>query len=87
MPQLTNKTATSNISSDGDGSISNHYWVYNPGGNRLNNTIEGTPTCDEGNSMHVMKVTTHARRRQQHACNKGNNTHTMKAKIRAQQRQ
>jgi hypothetical protein len=60
MPQLTNKTATSNISSNSNSSISDHYWVYDPGGDRLNNTIEGTPACDEGNSTHVMKVTTHA---------------------------
>jgi hypothetical protein len=57
--QPTNKTATSNISSDGNSSISNHYQAYNPGSNGLNNMIEGTLAYDEGDSMHAMMVTTH----------------------------
>jgi hypothetical protein len=85
--QPTNKTATSNISSNGDSSISDHYQAYDPGSDRLNNTIEGTPVYDKGDSMCAMTVTTHTQQRQQHVHIKGNNTCTTKATTHAWQRQ
>ena len=45
--------------SNGDRSISDNYLAYDPGGDRLSNMIKGTPACDEGDSTHAMKVTTH----------------------------
>jgi hypothetical protein len=69
--QPTSKTATSNISSDGDGGISDHYQAYDPGGNRLNNTDRRHPSM---------------RRRRQHAHDEGDNTRATKATIRAQRR-
>jgi hypothetical protein len=71
--QPTDTTATSNISGDGDGSISDHYRAYDPGGDRLSNTIEGTPACNEADSTHAMKATTCARR-SQHARDEADST-------------
>jgi hypothetical protein len=84
--QPTNKTATSNISGDGDGGICDHYRAYDPGGDRLNSTIEGTPACDEGDSTRAMKATTCAQQRRQHMHGEGDNACTAKATTRARRR-